>query len=227
MTFPEKFFKADWLVKDCDLKLGQDLVKQYHYVKGGSNTCVYMHGLYYKPTMELVGVAWWLPPTRVACESVNKNNWTKVLSLTRLVIVPNVPKNACSFLLSKSVNLIKKDGRFTDLVTYADESQHHVGTIYKASNWVYIGKTGPYPRWIDPKTGKQVAQKATVNRVKAKMLEMGFVKVGSFYKHKYTLKICGDSLIGKTPVSPIGDGISKVTSPLQYVVVNNQNTVEK
>lgn len=216
MSFPEVFIKSNWVVQDCDLKLGQDLVKKYHYAKGGSNTCVYMHGLYYKPTMELVGIAWWLPPTRVACESVNKENWKKVLSLTRLVIVPNIPKNACSFLLSKSILLIKKDERFTDLVTYADESQNHIGTIYKASNWIYVGKTGPYPRWIDPRTGKQVAQKATVNRVKAKMLEMGYVKVGSFYKHKYVLKICGDSLISKIPVFPTGDNSANLISPLQF-----------
>src|SRR5690606_35196258 len=102
---------------------GQRLVAEYHYARGGSNTAVYMHGLYERETERLVGVAWWLPPTRVAAESVNKEEWKRVLSLTRLVILPDQPKNACSFLLSKSVKMIKKDKRFVSLVTYADESQ--------------------------------------------------------------------------------------------------------
>ena len=164
------------------------MVAEFHYSRGGSNTAVYVHGLYEKGTDKLCGIAWWLPPTRVACESVDKENWKKVLSLTRLVVLPGVPKNACSFLLSRSVKLIKADKRFTSLVTYADESQGHVGTIYKASNWVYVGKTGPYPRWLDIH-GKQVASKATVNRTKAQMEALGHKKVGSFFKHKFVLHL--------------------------------------
>ncbi len=144
--------------------------------------------MYRRADDTLAGVVWWLPPTRVACESVNKAQWQKVLSLTRMVMVPGVPKNACSFLLARSVKLIRQDGRFVSLVTYADESQGHTGGVYHAAGWGYVGRTGPYPRWHD-KDGKQVAQKATVNRVKAVMESLGHVKVGSFYKHKYVLHL--------------------------------------
>lgn len=130
----------------------------------------------------------WLPPTRVAAESVNKEAWRQVLSLTRLAVHPVVPTNGESFLIGRSIRLIQNDGHWRSLVTYADESQGHTGAIYRATNWVYVGRTGPYPRWID-KNGKQVAQKATVNRVKAKMEELGHTKVGSFYKHKFVLHL--------------------------------------
>lgn len=165
------------------------MVAQHHYARGGSNTAVYMHGLYERATDRLVAVAWWLPPTRVACESVNKADWKRVLSLTRLVCLPDAPKNSPSFLLAHSVRLIRKEGRFVSLVTYADESQGHLGQIYRAANWTYVGRTGPYPRWEDPKTGRQVACKATVNRIKARMEELGYVKTGSFHKHKYVLHL--------------------------------------
>ena len=178
--------KSDWRVDDAPLKAGQALVREHHYARGGSNTCCYMHGLHHRASGELMGVAWWLPPTRVAAESVNKLRWKEVLSLTRLVILPEVPKNAASFLLAHSVRLIWAEGRFVSLVTYADESQNHFGQIYRAANWTYIGRTGPYPRWIDV-NGKQVAQKATKNRVKAEMERLGHTKVGSFYKHKFVL----------------------------------------
>lgn len=180
--------KADWYVQDCPLAEAQALIAEHHYAKGGSNTRVYCHGLYRRSDDRLVGVAWWLPPTRVACESVNKAEWQKVLSLTRMVMEPGVPKNACSFLLARSIKLIRQDGRFVSLVTYADESQGHTGGVYAAAGWDYVGRTGPYPRWHD-KDGKQVAQKATVNRVKAVMEALGHVKVGSFYKHKYVLHL--------------------------------------
>lgn len=182
--YSDRLKKADWCVTDVPFQVGRQLVIDYHYAQGGSNTYVYMHGLYRRCDTTLMGVAWWLPPTRVACESVNKQYWKQVLSLTRLVILPGAPKNACSFLLSKSIKLIAEDGRFVSLVTYADESQNHVGTIYKASNWEYVGKTGPYPRWIDI-NGRQVACKATKNRTKSQMEALGYIKQGAFYKHKY------------------------------------------
>ncbi len=160
------------------------MVRRYHYARGGSNTACYTHGLYRRADAQLCGVAWWLPPTRVACESVNRGNWTKVLSLTRLVIAPDVPTNACSFLLSKSVALIQRDGRFVSLVTYADERRNHSGAIYRAANWEYVGKTGPYAAWEDA-SGKQVAAKATKNRVKAEMEALGHRCLGKFHKHKF------------------------------------------
>lgn len=188
-NFPDVFLKEDWEVKDASLHEGQDLVKKYHYSKGGSNTRVYMHGLYYKPTGELCGVAWWVPPTRTCCESVNKDEWRKVLTLTRLVIIPNVPKNACSFLLAKSINIIKKEGRFVSLVTYADEAMKHTGAIYKASNWEYIGKVGPYPNWVTAEGMQKSEKVGNHHRNSTEMRELGCTLLGKFYKHKFVMHL--------------------------------------
>lgn len=178
--------RGAYYVSDAPLSVAQSMTREHHYSRGGSNTAVYVHGLYRESDDALIGIAWWLPPTRVACESVNKLEWKKVLSLSRLVILPDVPNNACSFLLARSINLIWRDKRFVSLVTYADESQSHTGAIYRATNWNYIGRTGPYPRWLDS-SGKQVAPKSTVNRTKQQMIDLGHIKVGSYYKHKFAL----------------------------------------
>lgn len=180
--------KHAYEVRPCPLADAQQMVRNHHYSKGGSNTAVYTHGLFERNSGKLIAVAWWLPPTRVACESVNRECWKQVLSLTRLVCLPDAPKNSASFLLAHSVRLIRKEGRFKSLVTYADESQNHTGGIYRASGWTYVGRTGPYPRWLD-RDGKQVAPKATVNRTKAQMEALGHRKVGSFFKHKFVIHL--------------------------------------
>ena len=180
--------KRDYEVRNAPFKQCQYMVSKLHYAKGGSNTYVYMHGLYKRNGKELMGAAWWLPPTRVACESVNKKNWKRVLGLTRLVCRPDAPRNSASFLISGSIKLIKIDGRFDTLVTYADESQGHTGSIYKASNWEYFGRTGPYPRWLDS-NGRQVSAKSTLNRKKAEMEALGYTKQGAFHKHKYIMNL--------------------------------------
>lgn len=185
----ERLRSSGWIVKDVPLREAQRLVREHHYSRGGSNTAVFVHGLYHVASGKLCGVAWWLPPTRPACESVNRQHWRAVLALTRMVVLPGVPKNACSFLLARSVRAIKKDGRFCTLVTYADESQGHSGGVYRACNWEYLGRTAPTPRWRDPATGRQVSPKATVNRTKAQMESLGYVKQGSFRKHKFVLHL--------------------------------------
>lgn len=180
--------KEDWEVRPAPLADAQALIREHHYARGGSNTAVYTHGLYRRAGDALMGVAWWLPPTRVACESVNKAQWRKVLSLTRLAIKPQVPKNGATFLLSRSVKLIHQEGRFVSLVTYADESQGHDGGIYRDAGWTYVGRTGPYPRWVDAE-GKQVARLATKTRNDAMMRALGHTLQGSFHKHKFVLHL--------------------------------------
>lgn len=74
--------REDYFVTGIDIGEARSLVEAHHYAKGASKTRVFTHGLIDAKTLECVGVAWWLPPTRVACESVNRSEWTRVLSLS-------------------------------------------------------------------------------------------------------------------------------------------------
>ena len=182
--------KQDWLIRDAVPRAARVFVAQHHYSKGSSLTQVYGHGLFRAddPTT-LYGAALWLPPTRVAAESVNREEWKKVLALSRLACHPDAPKNAATFLLARSVKLIRSDGRFVSLVTYADERMGHTGAIYRAANWTYMGRRPGSPTWIDPKTGKQVAKQSTRTRTTDEMISLGYERVGSFAKHKFVLHL--------------------------------------
>ncbi len=177
----------DWSVGPADGPEARRLIAAHHYAKGASNTYCYLHGLY-SSTGELHGVAWWLPPTRVAAESVNRDEWKRVLSLSRLVLRPDTPKNAATFLLGRSVRAIAADRRFVSLVTYADTEQGHTGHIYRAAGWTYVGLSKPSPVWVDAE-GKRVARKSTVSRSNAQMLDLGYTFLGNFPKHKFTKHI--------------------------------------
>jgi hypothetical protein len=75
--------------------------------------------------------------------------------------------------------------RWPCLVTYADQWRGHVGTIYKATNWDYVGETKPQA--VYTLDGRMVARKAgPTTRTKAEMLALGCVLAGRFSKHKYT-----------------------------------------
>ena len=107
------------------------------------------------------------------------------MALSRLAIHPTVPKNACSFTMARSIELIRRDGRFRSLVSFADSAQGHTGHIYRASGWTYCGVTVATPLWVDPLTGAMRSIKATRNCTVAEMRERGLIFKGRFVKHKF------------------------------------------
>ena len=105
--------KADYEVKTVSLATCQAMVEKYHYAKTGSNTATFRHGLFLKALPETcLGIAWWIPPTKSAALANYPTNWKAVLVLSRLVVHPDVPQNAASFLIMQSVKLIRKDLRW-------------------------------------------------------------------------------------------------------------------
>lgn len=176
--------RKEWLVRGTELYIGQALVRAWHYSHGGSNTATYLHGLYRKSNpLQCLGVAWWIPPTKGAALATYPDNWQGVLALSRLVIHPSVPPNGCSFLLGRSMRLIDR-GRWPCLVTYADERQGHTGTIYKATNWTYVGRTKPEATFL--LNGRLIARKAgSKTRTRSEMVALGAVNIGNFSKHKF------------------------------------------
>jgi hypothetical protein len=180
--------KAEWEVQPVALSVCRDLVGRYHYAQGGSNTGTYCHGLFRsRDLLRCQGVAWWIPPTADAARASWDGDWQQVLALSRLVLVPDSPKNAASFLLSRSVRLIAQDAFYRCLVTYADTWRGHTGHIYRVSGWEYVGLTQPEEVWVSP-TGRMVSRKAgPVTRTRAQMLALGYRSAGKFAKHKFRL----------------------------------------
>jgi hypothetical protein len=181
-----KLRKADWEVRSVAIAIARRMVEAEHYARGASNTATYLHGLFPAGAFfdeECVGVAWWIPPTRSAAEATYPKRWQGVLSLSRLVILPDVPKNAATFLLSRSRRLIDPKA-WPCLVTYADDWRGHSGAIYRADNWEYRGKTKPQRTYCV--NGRMTARKAgPKTRTHDEMLALGAELVGTFAKQKF------------------------------------------
>jgi hypothetical protein len=177
-------------VKTVPLDVCQQMVAKYHYAKTGSNTATFRHGLFLKTDPETcLGIAWWIPPTKSAALANYPANWKAVLVLSRLVVHPDMPQNAASFLIMQSVRLIKLDLRWEYLLTYADEWQKHSGAIYKATNWEPRGKTAPEATWQTAE-GLMVARKAGPHtRTKAEMESLGHKMIGRYSRYRFGMKL--------------------------------------
>jgi hypothetical protein len=178
--------RSKWRVRPISLDSARDMVRRHHYPRGGSNTAVYTFGVMPINTVlehEAIAVSWWLPPTKNCGKSVWPDDPQAVLSLSRLVCVPGAPKNTPSFLLAHSQKQIDRR-RWPIFITFADEWQGHVGTIYKAAGWIECGTTKPERTYrID---GRMVSRKCgPKTRTHGEMLSMGCEFVGSFRRRRF------------------------------------------
>lgn len=175
------------------MQTARRIINKHHYAKGASNTAVYIHGLFPAKAFwnnDCRGVTWWIPPTKSAAIATYPENWRGVLSLSRMAIMPETPKNACTFLLSRSTKLIDPE-KWPCLVTYADQWRGHTGGIYKAANWEYVGTTNPEA--VYTRNGRMVSRKAgPKTRTRKEMEELGCRSEGKHAKHKYRLVLKGN-----------------------------------
>ena len=190
---PDRIRRTDCKVETIPLSTARSLVENLHYAKGGANTATFRHGLIWQNS--IVGVAWWIPPTRAAAHANYPDNWKAVLMLSRLVLEPWVPANGPTLLLGASVRLIKKDPRWEYLLTYADDWRGHTGHIYRAAGWDYLGKTAPEAVYVSAEGVMMGRKRGPRTYTHSEMLAMGFEFKGRFAKSRF-----GKSLVRRKAV---------------------------
>jgi len=102
-----------------------------------------------------------LPP-RETSKRYNANTW----ELARLWVDDRMPRNTESWFISRAIDYIKRNRKDVEcLVSYADPSVGHKGTIYKAANWIEDGRTDEgrkTPRFDYEWMGKKYGRRAHV-----------------------------------------------------------------
>ena len=66
-------------------------------------------------------------------------------TLSRLWLADELPSNSESRVIGYLLRALKRDTDLKFLISYADPSQGHMGTIYQATNWLYTGRSGAMP----------------------------------------------------------------------------------
>lgn len=150
------------LIKECDAITASVFNSMYHsrlphiHPSNITRNTHYVCFLAYKGSVNYAVAIWSTP---VAANRFKDGG--KLLELRRMAISPEAPFNTASWMLARMIRIIKK--KFPDvvkLISYQD-TEVHLGTIYKASNWV-IGGMVDYVSWNNRKRNKPQSQSAKV-----------------------------------------------------------------
>ncbi len=133
-------------------EVARAFIKRHHY-SGSPGPLAHRFGLYQRG--ELAGVAAFGPPPSMnAHRKVFPSVATDAaVTLARFVLVDSVPGNAESWFIARCFDLLRERG-VVAVESCADPTPRHgtdgrlvhrghVGTIYQATNGVYVGKTNP------------------------------------------------------------------------------------
>jgi hypothetical protein len=111
-----------------------------------------------------------------------------VLELRRLCCIDDTPKNTESFFIGSCLRWLKKNSDIHTIVSYADPMWGHDGTIYKATNFDYLG----FSENNQCKYIYQYNNKIYSNRTRSKKFDPkmpGVEKVLGLPKHVYLRRI--------------------------------------
>lgn len=133
--YPKSNFKF-YSIKPVSRAEADPLI-QAHYLHRWPGVVVARLGLW--NTTRLVGaIVFALPPR----ETAKRYKVTVAWELARLFILDSEPFNCETWFIAKAIRWIRVNHPSVELlVSYADPSAGHSGTVYKAANWQSDGRT--------------------------------------------------------------------------------------
>tara|TARA_R100000700_G_C3135651_1_gene119234 strand:- start:158 stop:766 length:609 start_codon:yes stop_codon:yes gene_type:complete len=142
--------KDTYSVKHISAKEAKPFVIKHHYSHGAMKSPNPCFGLY--DNQELIGVMLIATPCSESIRSFifGKELKDHVKELHRLVLIDDTPSNTESWFISRCFKLcrvVRPD--IWGLVSYADSTEGHNGTIYRASNAIYSGMTSKTTFYYD------------------------------------------------------------------------------
>ena len=179
-------FDASWRATCTVEKVGRSEVGtmiQRHYLGKWPGVCVLLLAL--KRHGVPIGVVVFALPPRETMKRYGGLTW----ELARLWVDDTAPNNTETYLIGRACRYVRRHhSEVVALVSYADPSAGHSGVIYRASNWVYDGRTDqerktPRFDYSDANTGKRYSRRSHVPE------GANIAKIPRVSKHRFVMHL--------------------------------------
>lgn len=182
-----------YTVKQIKSSIGRDFIKEHHYTHGCHNGPM-CWGLFADGGTRLIGVCAFATPSSEAVRAsvYGVERKSEVTELHRLVILDETPTNTETWFIKRALRgLHQYKPGYTAVLSFADETEGHKGTIYRASNALYQGRTGVSTFYRDETGRLRHPRQNGVNITKSMALERGWVPERREAKRRYLFLIGG------------------------------------
>jgi hypothetical protein len=138
---PRRSIVKALVVREVPLPVVRGLIEREHYTKSCPAAASRAYGVYLAD--ELNGGVVISNGSANAYRLLSAGRPDDVVTLSRLWLSDDLPKNAESRVLGIVVRTLRREGRYKALLTFADPAAGHDGGIYRAAGFTYLGTTNP------------------------------------------------------------------------------------
>lgn len=173
-------------IKRLRFSESKDFVCRHHYSHGCHNGPKLSLGLFNGQV--LIGVCMFSTPCseNVRASVFGPDEKDAVIELSRLVVLDEAPHNTESWFVSRCLHTLKTlFPTIHAVLSFADPTQGHVGTIYQAMNFRYTGTSSSKTFYRDVDGRLRHPRQCGKNISRAAAAEMGWTAVASMGKHRY------------------------------------------
>jgi len=143
---PRRSIVRSLVVRDVSPRQLSAMMTDFHYLHSMPPAAVACFGVFLDEV--LVGGVVLTTGARHGHRMLAGSRSIDVLTLARLYLVDDIPKNAESRVLGIVTREMRRRHCVRALLSYADPAAGHAGTIYKAAGWTYMGRSEP-TRYLD------------------------------------------------------------------------------
>lgn len=190
------YYKSDsdtsWTFENFTVeKVSQDearsFIEEYHYT-GGIGNAAMPWGIRQYVTGELIGViAFHTPISEAVRASVfGEEHTDRVTELHRMAIHPDAPANTGSWFIHRALDCLKEyKQNYWAVISFADSTEGHDGTVYQAASADYTGMTAECVYYRDETDTLRAPRQCGENITKGEARERGWEVVKREAKHRY------------------------------------------
>lgn len=170
--------------------VGKAYIREHHYSRSCHNGPM-TWGLY--EDEQLIGVCAFATPASEAVRAslFGPEHKDRVTELHRLHVQDGTPKNTESWFISRCLTGLKEERPLIRaVISFADSTEGHVGTIYQAVNALFCGFTSRTRFWRDSEGRLRHPRQNGHNVTPKEAKEMGWVPEMRDSKYRYVLPLC-------------------------------------
>ncbi|MFC2027127.1 DNA methyltransferase [Chloroflexota bacterium] len=130
-------------ISPIPFKVAGTILKKHHYLHSLPGGTMLSFGVFLG--QNLLGALTLGAGPAQAYQLVDQARPDDCLTLSRLWLSDQLPRNSESRVIGFVLRNLKKHTSLKFLISYADPSQGHMGTIYQATGWVYTGLSSAMP----------------------------------------------------------------------------------
>ena len=133
---------TDFTIEPVERKVVQSFVHKWHYSHSTNGVQQTQCFALFNGEKLIGAMMYALPSMKSTAAKYNPDNPLRCWELRRLCCIDDTPTNTESYFIGQTLKWLRRNTDIEVIISYADLEFGHEGVIYKATNFIHLGKSG-------------------------------------------------------------------------------------